>query len=148
MPSDQQSRAVKTFDPHQNAVPKWNAPKRSAKAVAVRRMIHVVVRESQLGIMSDESSSKSQHYTGKTITFKGDTVESLDDFVKAVQEQVDSWGIAGDGLYWRPVLELHVAPDGERRANELQRLLKNSDVEITFPTTATNSSQGPTGATR
>jgi hypothetical protein len=147
MPSDQRSSTVNEFDPHQNVVPKWDAPERSAKAVAVRRMIRVVVRESQLGIMSDESSSKRPNLSGKTIAFEGDTVESLDEFVKAMQEQVESWGIAGDGLYWRPVLELHVGPDGQRRADDLQRLLKNSDIEVILPTTATNSSQRSSRAT-
>ena len=57
----------------------------------------------------------------------------MQEFVKAVEAQVDGWGIAGDNLYWRPVLEIQVGPDGQRRADDMARLLKNSDLEVQIP---------------
>ena len=43
---------------------------------------------------------------------------------------MQTWGIAGRGLYWKPVLNLYVNPGGERRAAELEVLLERSGLEI------------------
>jgi hypothetical protein len=101
-----------------------------------------------LAILSDDAQSNATKPFGKTIPLKPDTVESIDEFVAAVQSQIESWGMAGDGLYWRPVLQLHVAPDGARRAQDLARLLKNSGLEIPPPATANPNSRGYGHATR
>ena len=79
---------------------------------------------------------------------RGDTVESLDDFVKQVRDQIDGWGIAGNGLYWRPVVVLNVMPDGRRRASDLARLLKNSGLDLRTDETASNVTPGAAHETR
>jgi len=118
------------------------------KGVAVRRTIRVVVREEQLQFVTPSTDPRKPDVIGATIPLKRDTIQSIDNLVKAVRDQVDSWGIAGNGLYWRPVLELQVAPDGQRRADDLARLLKNSDLELAPPVTASNQPQGPPHGTR
>ena len=85
---------------------------------------------------------------GKVVPMHGDTVQSLDEFVKQVRDQIDGWGIAGNGLYWRPVIILNVGPDGQRRANDLARLLKNSGLELRTDETASNAPQGKSHETR
>jgi hypothetical protein len=130
------------------AVPNFSSPRKHSRAVAVRRPIRVVVREDQVGLVSDEARAARSDLTGKTIPFEGDTIESMQEFVKAVEEQVNGWGIAGDNLYWRPMLELQVGPDGQRRAEDMARLLKNSDLEVQIPSTATQIPQGAPSATR
>jgi hypothetical protein len=129
-------------------VPNFSTPRKNVRAVAVRRPIRVVVRGDHVGLVSDESRAARRDLTGKTIPFEGDTVESMQEFVKAVEQQVDGWGIAGNNLYWRPVLEIQVGPDGQRRAEEMVRLLKNSDLEVQLPATATQIPQGAPRATR
>jgi hypothetical protein len=106
--------------------------------VPIRRTIRVVVRENQVSILPD----------GKVVPLKGDTVQSVDEFVKQVRDQIDGWGIAGNGLYWRPVISLSVAPDGQRRAADLARLLKNSGLELRTEDTAYNASGGAAHETR
>jgi hypothetical protein len=106
-----------------------------------------VVRKDQIGILSDEARPRSRRLASKAIPLNGDTVESIDELVRIVHEQVDSWGIAGDGLYWRPVLTLHVSPDGRQRAEDLTRLLKDSGLEIRSAATATHMPQGDPRAT-
>jgi hypothetical protein len=117
----------------------WALRQKPAQSVPVRRTIHVAVTKDQLAISSDSTSAKAG---GKVIPMRGDTVESLDEFVKQVRDQIDGWGIAGNGLYWRPVVVLSVAADAQRRADDLNRLLKNSGLDIRSPETATNSPQG------
>ena len=41
------------------------------------------------------------------------TESSIDTLISAVWEHIEGWGIAGRGMYWRPVLQVHVAPDAE-----------------------------------
>ena len=125
----------------------WALPQKPARAVAVRRTIHVTVCRDQLAVLPD-SAPATAAASGKQIPMRGDTVESLDEFVKQVRDHVDGWGMAGNGLYWRPVIALSVGPDGERRAADLARLLKNSGLEIRNDETAKNLPQGAAHETR
>lgn len=124
----------------------WALREKPARSVPVRRTIRVAVRNDQLAIVSD-SAPIATAANGKVIAIHGDTVESLDEFVKQVHEQIDSWGMAGNGLYWRPVILLDVGPDGQRRADDLARLLKNSGLELRTEETARNP-QGSSHETR
>jgi len=123
----------------------WALRDKPGRSVPIRRSIRVDVRSDQLAIASDSARSAAG---GKPIPLRGDTVESLDEFVKQVQEQIAGWGIAGNGLYWRPVIVLNVAPDGQRRAEDLARLLKNSGLELRTDDTARNRPQGAQHETR
>ena len=130
----------------------WALQRKRPRAVAVRRSIQVVVRQHQIAVLADDVQFNAhtlagKRPAGKTIPLNSDTVESIDEFVKVVNEQINGWGMAGDGLYWRPVLTLHVAPDGQRRAQDLARLLKDSGLELQ-PATAQSNPQGEQSATR
>jgi hypothetical protein len=125
----------------------WALGKRSARAVPIRRAIHVVVRKDQLAIVADNAAA-SATAGGTVVAINGDTVEAVDQFVTQVRKHVDGWGIAGDGLYWRPVLLITVAPEGQRRADDLARLLKNSGFELRSNATAQNAKQDETHETR
>lgn len=125
----------------------WAFRQKNPRAVPVSRSIALVVRKDQIAILSDEARLRSRRLASKTIPLEGDTVESIDELVRIVHEQVDSWGIAGEGLYWRPVLTLHVAPNGRQRAEDLARLLKDSGLEIRPAASATHTLQGGTRAT-
>ena len=56
------------------------------------------------------------------------TVDSVDSLVAAIRRRVDSWGIAGDRLYWKPELILSETPDGAGRRADLQQLLAGSGL--------------------
>ena len=56
------------------------------------------------------------------------TIDSVDALVAAVRRRVDSWGIAGDRLYWKPELILCETPDGSGRRADLQQLLAGSGL--------------------
>jgi hypothetical protein len=56
------------------------------------------------------------------------TVDSIDSLVAAIRRRVDSWGIAGDRLYWKPELILSETPDGAGRRADLQQLLAGSGL--------------------
>jgi len=62
---------------------------------------------------------------------EGPTENSVDTLVSTVWDQGTTWGIAGRGMYWKPKLVVHVAPDGATRFNELKQLLDGSGLEVT-----------------
>ncbi len=114
----------------------WALKQKPQRAIPVRRTIRVVVQNNQLRILPEGAPASSPG--GKVIPVSGDTVLSLDSFVKNVHDEIDGWGMAGNGLYWRPVILLSVAPQGERRASDLERLLRNSGLELKTDETANN----------
>lgn len=119
--------------------------------VPIRRTVHVIVRRDRLSILPDRDESPKTGITitgGKEIPLQGATRFAVDDFVSALREHVRGWGIAGSGLYWRPVLVLNVGPDGRQRAYDLADLLKNSGIDIRSTATAQRSDQDNSNATR
>lgn len=123
----------------------WALKQKPPKSVPVRRTVRVTVEKNQVAIMSDSGPTTAPE---KVIPMPGDTVESVDEFVKHVRDHIDGWGIAGTNLYWRPVIVLNVGPDGQQRAADLTRLLKNSGLEIKGDETAKNVPAGGAHETR
>jgi hypothetical protein len=107
--------------------PDWALGAKSATAVPVRRSIHVVVRRDRIALLPETNGDISQ---GKEVLLDGPTMNKADEIVAVIQKHVRDWGIAGQGLYWRPVMVLNVAPDGTQRADDLARLLKDSGIEL------------------
>jgi hypothetical protein len=129
----------------QNRGKDWALRQKPPRAIPVRRTIHVSVAKDQIAILPDSGPATS---SGKVIRMRGDTVESVDEFVKQVRDHIDGWGMAGNNLYWRPVVVLNVGPDGQQRASDLSRLLKNSGFEIRADETAKNTPPGSAHETR
>jgi hypothetical protein len=117
----------------------WWYRNRHPAAVPIRRTIQVVVREDRLAILPAGTDVTAKDNGGKEVRLREATSASLDEFANALRDHVEVWGSAGDGLYWRPVLELNVGPDGTQRADDLRRLLKNSGVEVRQTATAIRS---------
>jgi hypothetical protein len=126
----------------------WALGRKPPRAVPVQRNIHVIVRDDQLAILPESGRTDGDATGGDVVPLKGDTIEALDEFVTHVRRHVEGWGMAGDGLYWRPVLVLNVGPNADRRAGDLARLLKNSGLEIRGNQTARGSRGGEANETR
>ncbi len=56
------------------------------------------------------------------------TADAIDPLIGAVREHVDSWGLAGDRMYWNPRLVLSATPDGSGRREDLEALLAGSGL--------------------
>ena len=67
---------------------------------------------------------------GQAIPLGAQTQLSIARFVSAVSDRIGSWGMAGNGMYWRPVLEVSVAPGAEPRFRDLQVLLEDSGLVV------------------
>jgi hypothetical protein len=145
--SPQTSSPQKQFDPEtfKKMEDEWR--RKHPRAVPVQRNIEVLIRRDQLAVISAESPTHGHLRTGKSIPVPGDTVLAMDEFANAVRDEVANWGIAGADLYWRPALLLRVAPGGEQRAADLQRLMAKSGLEVRVADAA-DRREGGTRATR
>jgi hypothetical protein len=109
----------------QNRRTNWALPDANNQSVAITRTVRVLCRNDRFVIMPEKGLEG-----GQVIMLKANTQESLDEFVSKMWEHMKGWGIAGSGLYWRPVLVLQILEGGEERARELTLLLENSGVEV------------------
>ena len=93
--------------------------------MAVTRPIRVDCYADRLVLVPEEGN-----HSPRTVPLDGPAEGSIDKFISAVWEHMDSWGIAGKGMYWRPVLKVRVAPGGQRRFAEISRLLEDSGLAV------------------
>ncbi len=102
----------------------WGLPDASRGSTPLTRPIRVECLPDRLIV------GPQQDGTGKTILLREHTGDSIDDFISAVWEHMDRWGIAGKGMYWKPVLNLYVAPEAESRFTDLEILLDDSGLSV------------------
>ena len=94
----------------------WGLRDAAHGSVGVTRPIRVECYADRLVVISDRNPADN-----KVISLGPRTVSSIDPFISAVWGQIEAWGIAGRGMYWRPVLQVSVAPDAEERFADLPR---------------------------
>jgi hypothetical protein len=93
--------------------------------VPITRAIRVACHADRLVVFSESRGDIEQ------IVQLGARVEdSVDQLISAVWEHMKRWGVAGRGMYWRPVLTVDVAPGAEARYAELKTLLEESGVDV------------------
>lgn len=104
----------------------WGIPESVRGATPVGRPIRVECRGDRLVVYSNSRSQRSQ----REIVFAGPMEPAVDELVSTVWDEVEGWGLAGQGMYWHPTLNCDVTPDGQTRYAELQQLLEGSGLEV------------------
>jgi hypothetical protein len=103
----------------------WGLRDASEASVPVTRPIRVDCYADRLVVVPDQGN-----HSPRTVPLDGPAEGSIDKFISAVWEHMDSWGIAGKGMYWRPVLKVRVAPGGQQRFAEISGLLEDSGLTM------------------
>lgn len=103
----------------------WGLRNPARGTVGVTRPIRVECHADSLVIISDRSSMGN-----KVIALGPNTEASIDKLIGIVWDQMESWGMAGRGMYWRPVLQVQVDPDAEHRFEDLATLLDGSGITV------------------
>lgn len=116
--------------------------------IPIRRTIQVVVCEDALAILDEQSTTNPAVVTGREFQFQDAPGVAYERMLTALDSEIKSWGMAGDGLYWRPVVELKVGAGGERRIGDLLRLLRNGGFEVRNSTVARQDEGGASGTNR
>ncbi|TWU21900.1 hypothetical protein [Bythopirellula polymerisocia] len=116
----------------------WAVERANQHSVPIRRSIRVVVRENQMAILPTKNASRGKEFTGQIISLDQPVDKISQEFVAALRDRIEEWGLAGSGMYWRPVLELNVGPDAQLTATRVANLLQDSGVDLQLPETAEN----------
>ena len=91
----------------------------------VTRPIRLECYADRLVMMPERGASQ-----GEAIPFRGTTQEAVDALLSNVWDRIDTWGIAGEGMYWRPEFNVRVAPGAAGRFADLKSLLEGSGLEV------------------
>ncbi|MGO9112970.1 MAG: hypothetical protein ACLP9L_27370 [Thermoguttaceae bacterium] len=103
----------------------WALRNASRHAAAISRPIHVECYADRIVVVPDAGSSEPQ-----VILCDTGGRRDADKLVAAVWEIMDTWGMAGREMYWRPILNFYVAPGAEPRMLDLTRSLEGSGLVI------------------
>jgi hypothetical protein len=104
----------------------WAVPNDMRKVAPVTRPVMIRCSQSSLVILADDGSGKQV----RAVPLGENTEESVDDLIAGVWEHISSWGLAGHGMYWHPVLVLDTTADGQTRAADLKRLMAGSGIDV------------------
>ncbi|HWA99637.1 MAG TPA: hypothetical protein VG713_14140, partial [Pirellulales bacterium] len=104
----------------------WALPDDNHHSMPVTRPIQVQCEGGRFVLLSERGDRPKQI----VIPIEGSTAHAIEPLVGAVWERINSWGIAGEGMYWRPVLMVTIAADGRSRYDDLEALLYRSGLEV------------------
>jgi hypothetical protein len=105
----------------------WALPGANRHATAITRPIHVAVLADRLVLIPERGTDRQALQLRVSDRL---TVQEIDAFVAAVQREMKSWGLAVQNGYWKPILQVEVAPDSEHHFADLNASLANSGFEI------------------
>lgn len=102
----------------------WSAG--PARETAVVRAIRIVCYEDRWIVLPDQAGKDKP----QTIMLDVSLQTCAEELAKVIAVRVDRWGFALASGYWKPILQVEVAQGGERRLEQLKRLLDGSGLEI------------------
>lgn len=103
----------------------WGLRDASNRSIPLTRPIRIDLYADRLIIVPERKTSEP-----KVIPLGPRTVDAIDGTISAIWDTMDSWGIAGKGMYWRPILDVHVAPEADFRYRDLAILLDGSGLKM------------------
>lgn len=98
----------------------WALPNVATGSIGVQREVRIDCYDDRLILMPEQ----------RVIPLDRHTADIVDELVTILWEKVNKWGVAGDGMHWKPLLNFHVAPSGTRRYQELAELLRGSGMDV------------------
>ncbi len=102
----------------------WALPTQNDRATAYRRPIVVYCDANGLTIDGASRPARRQE-----IDFSSDA-ESMDRFVHAIWQVMETWGIAERNGYWKPELQFVVDPGGRTTFERIQTLLDGCGFDV------------------
>ena len=105
----------------------WALPTMQDNAVGIRRPIKVVCDREKIVLVPERATPEEV----QIFRHNGAVPGVIDPFVDAVQARLKSWGIAGHGIYWRPILQVQIQNEAYAPYRQLMQLLDKSGIEVT-----------------
>lgn len=101
----------------------WASMATRDRPVPLSRPVQIECDASELRVLDS-----GRRRVVKRVPLGPRTADAVDPLIGAVREHVDSWGLAGDRMYWNPRLVLSATPDGSGRRDDLEALLAGSGL--------------------
>jgi TolA-binding protein len=106
--------------------PEWGLPNRAEGATGITRPINIACYADRLVILPEDR----RRGRPVELPIDGSLREEVDKLVPKIWERMESWGIAGSRMYWKPVLQVEVREGADERYAELARLLEDSGIVV------------------
>jgi hypothetical protein len=103
----------------------WGLRDAARGSVGITRPIRIECYGDRLIVVSQRGQADN-----KVVALGPRTASSIDALISAVWDHMETWGMAGRGMYWRPVLQFYVAPGAEQRFADLSALLHGSGLTV------------------
>jgi hypothetical protein len=100
-------------------------PGYSSGAFGISRPILLHCTAEQL-ILLEQPGTKEE----KRFALDSSTHSAVQELVPALWNCMESWGMAGQGMYWKPLLKVSVAPGGEPHFQQIKQLLHESGINV------------------
>jgi hypothetical protein len=104
----------------------WALPNSANGSIGMTRPVLVHCESGRLTLLAD-SAAKAP---ARSFEFKGSPEDVLPAFVDALWLRIESWGVAGPGAYWKPILKLKVQPGAEIVYQQITQLLDRSGLSV------------------
>ena len=105
----------------------WANPgAKKSRGTAVQRPIYIDCHRDRLVVFREKDSP----LRAQVVPMPGTTQLAVDKLVEVVQSQIEDWGIALNGGYWRPVLKIRTSQDAASRFRDLEVLLQGSGLDL------------------
>jgi len=111
----------------QNRGSNWAVRGSSQDAVGIQRPIYIVCNQETIALIPERGTTQEF----ETFRHHRNVHSVVDAFVDSVQSRLESWGIAGQGIYWKPVLQVRVDANSDLIYQQLRQLLNDSGIEVT-----------------
>ena len=93
-------------------------PSSGREGVPMIRPIRLYVSNDRVAILPDGAQTPADMVRAsqsQAVRFEGPTTGQINDVIGMLKKYAESWGIAGDGMYWDPRLVLNIDADGAQR---------------------------------
>jgi hypothetical protein len=104
----------------------WTTKRRFTNGTSVKRPITLVVMPDRWFVMQDNRSDQ----VDRVITLESGPGVAQKNLDNAINDRVDSWGVAVAGGHWEPQLDVQVAPHAELSAQRFLKIMEESGLEI------------------
>jgi hypothetical protein len=104
----------------------WANPAANHAAFPNTRPIRIVCDADHLTMLPEGRSRRGY----KVIELGEDGEANARELVTSVWDRIESWGAAGQGMYWRPELIMEVEQGAEERFKELKTLMADSGLDV------------------
>ncbi|MEL7499446.1 MAG: hypothetical protein AAFN77_17715 [Planctomycetota bacterium] len=102
----------------------WALPTRTTGAVGYVRPIRLICFSDRMELVRSTNGNITIPFDDQQMT------QSVDKLINEIWKQVDQWGTAGAGNYWKPQLRVTVVDQGKVRFQQLQGLLFDSGIAV------------------